>query len=60
MNAVLPDKAPQEYCISESMINTQLTRELFPLDGDGYVAVPNAPGLGVEIDGEFVKRFRVA
>jgi L-alanine-DL-glutamate epimerase-like enolase superfamily enzyme len=60
LNAVLPDAFLQEYCVSKSMINTQLTRERFPLDQDGYVAVPTEPGLGVEIDDEFMERFRVA
>ena len=60
VNAVLPDQPLQEYCISTSLINTQLTREQFRLDGEGHVAVPEAPGLGVELDGEFVERFRVA
>ena len=59
VNAVLPDALLQEYCVSKSMINTQLTREHFPLDSEGYVTVPTAPGLGVEIDGEFLERFRV-
>ena len=59
VNAVLADAFLQEYCVSKSLINTQLTREKFPLDSDGYVTVPTAPGLGVEIDGEFVERFRV-
>ena len=59
VNAVLPDAFLQEYCVSKSMINTQLTREQFPLDSDGYVTVPMAPGLGVEIDDEFMERYRV-
>lgn len=27
---------------------------------DGYLAVPNGPGLGVEVDGTFVERFGAA
>lgn len=59
VNAVLPDAFLQEYCVSRSMINTQLTTQHFPLDSEGYVTVPTAPGLGVEIDSEFVERFKV-
>ena len=58
-NAALPDALLQEYCISNSLINTQLTQESFPLDSEGYVLVPTGPGLGVELDDEFVERYRV-
>ena len=34
----------QEYCVSSTVINERLTHESFPLDADGYVAVPTAPG----------------
>lgn len=33
-----------------------VTHEQFPLD-DGYLAVPDRPGLGVSLDTEFVRRF---
>ena len=59
VNAVLPDSFLQEYCVTNSLINTQLTRESFPLDSEGYVSVPTAPGLGVELDDEFVQRYRI-
>jgi L-alanine-DL-glutamate epimerase-like enolase superfamily enzyme len=29
------------------------------IDPDGYLAVPQAPGLGVELDEEAVRRYRV-
>ena len=42
-----------------SPLNTSLvlpTPELV----DGYVAVPSAPGLGIELDWDVVERYRVA
>jgi L-alanine-DL-glutamate epimerase-like enolase superfamily enzyme len=31
-----------------------------PLDGDGYVAVPTGPGLGIEIDEDVLERYRIS
>src|SRR5438105_2041282 len=58
INAVLEDAWFQEYCVAETPLNTGLTRERFPLE-DGYVNVPNAPGLGVELDLEILDRYAV-
>jgi L-rhamnonate dehydratase len=59
VNAVLPEPALQEYCVSDTPINTALVRERFPLDGNGQVSVPTGPGLGVELDLDVLERFRV-
>ena len=59
VNAVLPDALFQEYCVAETPINTTLTRERLPLEADGTIAVPSAPGLGVELDREVLERYRV-
>jgi L-alanine-DL-glutamate epimerase-like enolase superfamily enzyme len=59
VNAVLPDALFQEYCVADTPINTQLTRERLPLEADGTVLVPTAPGLGVELDPEVLERYRI-
>jgi L-alanine-DL-glutamate epimerase-like enolase superfamily enzyme len=59
VNAVLPDGDLQEYCVAETPINTGLTRQRLPIDADGYVAVPSAPGLGVDLDPEVFESLRV-
>ena len=59
VNAVLPDALFQEYCVADTPINTMLTRERLPIDGDGFVAVPTGPGLGVDLDDDVVRRYRV-
>ena len=41
------------------MINRDLAHEYFPLDADGYVAVPTSPGLGVTLNMEIVDHYRV-
>jgi L-rhamnonate dehydratase len=58
VNAVLSDVLFQEYCVAETPLNTRLTRQTFPLT-DGYVDVPTAPGLGVDLDPDVLERFAV-
>jgi L-rhamnonate dehydratase len=58
-NAVIPDALFQEYCIADTPINQTLTRERLPIDEDGFLAIPTAPGIGVTLDDEVVERFRV-
>jgi L-alanine-DL-glutamate epimerase-like enolase superfamily enzyme len=48
-----------EYSTSESALRWELTRERFPIEKDGKVAVPTGPGLGVGLDPKVVERFRV-
>jgi L-alanine-DL-glutamate epimerase-like enolase superfamily enzyme len=59
VNAVLPDALYQEYCVAETPINTALTVERLPLEADGCVAVPTAPGIGVTLDEDVVASLRV-
>jgi len=58
LNAVLPGTRLQEYCVAGTPINTALTIQKHPLK-DGYVDVPTAPGLGIDLDPEVLARFAV-
>jgi L-alanine-DL-glutamate epimerase-like enolase superfamily enzyme len=58
VNAVLPEAVFLEYALTRTPLNAALTRQQFPLV-DGYVAVPTAPGLGVDLDPEVLARYRV-
>jgi len=58
-NAVIPDALYQEYCVADTPINQTLTHERLPLEEDGCVLVPTAPGIGVTLDDEVVARYRV-
>ncbi|MCP9486411.1 MAG: mandelate racemase/muconate lactonizing enzyme family protein [Gaiellaceae bacterium MAG52_C11] len=60
VNAVLPDALFQEYCVAETEINTKLTKQLLPIEEDGCVAVPTAPGLGIELDQDVFDSLRVS
>jgi L-rhamnonate dehydratase len=54
----MPNATFLEYCVQETALNQVLTVERFPVV-DGMVALPEKPGLGVEIDEEVVRRYAV-
>jgi L-rhamnonate dehydratase len=58
LNAVLPKALFQEYNVSDDPISRSLCRSPLKLV-DGMLAVPQEPGLGVEVDMETVNRYRV-
>jgi L-rhamnonate dehydratase len=59
VNAVLSEAPLQEYCVAETEINTKLTHQKLPLEADGCVAVPTAPGLGIDLDEDVLSSLRV-
>jgi L-rhamnonate dehydratase len=48
-----------EYSLSESPLRWELTREKLPIGSDGYINVPEAPGLGVSLDPVTLQKYRV-
>ncbi len=54
----MPNASFLEYCVQETALNQLLTVERFSVE-HGMVALPEKPGLGIEIDDEVVQRFRV-
>ena len=58
-NAVLPDGIWQEYCVADTPIAKRLTVQRLPIDADGCVAVPTAPGLGVDLDEDVLESLRI-
>ena len=59
MAACGPEDALVEYCLRPSPLMRKLVRNLPPLV-DGYVPVPQGPGLGIELDASVIEQFRVA
>lgn len=58
LNAYLMDSLYLEYNVSSaSLLNKLCTRRLEMVDG--YIPVPDGPGLGLEVDEKAVDRFRV-
>jgi L-alanine-DL-glutamate epimerase-like enolase superfamily enzyme len=56
--AALPNTHYFEYCVEQGALRQTLTRQRFPVV-DGMIAVPEEPGLGVELDEEVVEKYRV-
>jgi len=57
--AALPNTQYFEYCVEQGALRQTLTRQKFPVS-DGDIAVPEEPGLGIELDDSVVARFRVS
>lgn len=49
-----------EYCSQETVLSKELLKSHFALDPDGFVEVPETPGLGVEIDEKAVEKYRIS
>lgn len=48
-----------EYSTSSSPLRWEMTVERIPVDREGMVSVPHAPGLGVHLNEETIARYRV-
>ncbi|TWU12360.1 L-rhamnonate dehydratase [Symmachiella macrocystis] len=59
MAAAMPVARYVEYLTPCAYLE-ELTVEPFTLDAEGYLEIPQGPGLGVELDHERLKRFRVS
>ncbi len=58
LNAYLTDSLYLEYNVSSASLLNTLCRSPLTME-DGYIAVPQGPGLGIEIDEDVVRRYRV-
>ena len=56
--ASIPDGDLVEYCLRPSPLMRKLVKNLPPLQ-NGRVPVPDGPGLGIELDDEILREFRV-
>ena len=56
--AALPDVPFLEFSVTESAIRKELLVKPF-VQKDGFVAVPTAPGLGIELNPDIIKKYGV-
>jgi L-alanine-DL-glutamate epimerase-like enolase superfamily enzyme len=56
--AAQPNVEPLEFSLSRSPLRWHTTNEHFPVEEDGCVRVPQAPGLGVTLNRETIERYR--
>lgn len=57
--ATLPRARFVEFNVSQSALTRGITRTALALSADGTVAIPDTPGIGVEVDLDFVTAHRV-
>ena len=48
-----------EDCVEDSPLRHQLTHEKIQAE-DGWMTIPDGPGLGVTLDEDFVEKYRIA
>ncbi len=56
--AAVPNAFIIEYSVSESKLRREVTRQQFPVV-DGNVAIPDEPGLGVDLNEDIIEKYRV-
>lgn len=56
--AAIPNADMLEYCAQETVLSKNLVRHHFTLDSDGYVTIPDIPGIGVELNEEVLNKYR--
>jgi L-alanine-DL-glutamate epimerase-like enolase superfamily enzyme len=59
LNAVLPRALFLEYNVCDNPMLREVIANPIPLEPDGTIAVPQGPGLGVEINEPAVRRFQI-
>ncbi len=57
--ATLPRARFVEFNVSQSPLTRGVTTQPFTLDADGTVAIPDTPGIGVDVDLDFIRAHRV-
>jgi L-alanine-DL-glutamate epimerase-like enolase superfamily enzyme len=57
-NAVLPRALFLEYNVCENPMLREIILNPVRLEADGFMTVPQAPGLGIEVDEKAVRRFQ--
>ena len=58
--ASIPNALFLEFCVWDSPFAHDLVQPRFWIDGDGMVAVPQEPGLGIVLNEAVIERYRVA
>lgn len=59
VNAVIPRSLFLEYNVSDNPMLREIIENPIQMDDEGYMALPQGSGLGIEIDENAIKRFSV-
>jgi len=47
-----------EYCVEESPLRLDVTKQKMEIDAEGFVHVPEGPGLGIDLNQDTIDRYR--
>ncbi len=47
------------YCVEETPLRWEVTKQRMDIDAEGFVHVPEGPGLGVDLDEDIIEKYRV-
>ncbi|MBQ8684012.1 MAG: mandelate racemase/muconate lactonizing enzyme family protein [Clostridia bacterium] len=56
--AAIPNADMLEYCAQETVLSKNLVKHHFQLDKEGFVHIPDAPGIGVELNMDVLDQYR--
>ncbi len=48
-----------EYCVEETAIRWDVTKQKMEIDANGFVSVPEEPGLGIDLNEETIEKYQV-
>ncbi len=48
-----------EYCVEETPLRWDVTKQKMAIDANGFVHVPEGPGLGIDLDDDTIEKYRV-
>ena len=57
--ASVPNATFLEFSVNESILRRSLIKQQFWPDDEGYIQVPDAPGLGVVLNDEIVRKYKI-
>ena len=57
--AAMDEAEYMEYCVQTTELNQRLVPQKFPVV-DGFVAMPDGPGLGIDLDEDVLREYTVA
>ncbi|MBR2405728.1 MAG: mandelate racemase/muconate lactonizing enzyme family protein [Clostridia bacterium] len=57
--ASLPHTWYLEFCEQDTVLRKELTTPIFSVDNEGYVTIPQKPGLGIQVNPNVIDRYKV-
>jgi len=60
LSAAVPNLMIYEHMVGENPLAEALLKEPLPIPKDGAIAIPEGPGLGIELDRKALEKYRIA